>query len=287
MRNKTVFAAVIAASFLLSANAQQGELPAACKPDARGSMNYAACADAAEPGSPVRAFALINLGTAAYLQGDYAEAVKRYDEAIPPGKTVMSDVYFHAFRGGAYAHVGRDAEAYKDARLALDMLNGKPGLPPEALLPKGGDAQPVYETILPILKKNGDPDLAAAITAYSALPADGWVGWSNRAAVLQELGDLPAAVKASNEAMKLKPDHPAVLNNHCYVLTQAGDAAGALPYCEKAVQLAPKQAAVRHSHASALAQAGRCREAEEALAQARTLDPSSATYKQPLACRPA
>lgn len=263
----------------------QESIPPACRQDSRGEVDYKACAAAAAPGSGARSLALINLGTEAFMDGAYAEAVRLYDEAAPPGKEIKSDVRFHAYRGSAYQHVGRTGEAYKDAQFALGILNGTANAPPEFSVPK--DRQPtIYELILPILKANRDPGLPGALSAYSVLPAQTWIDWANRAAVLEQMDDLPAAVKANLEALKLAPTHPAVLNNHCYILTRSGDAKSALPYCQKALEAAPDQAAVHHSYASALAGAGQCAQANTELEAARRLDPSSATYKKPLTCKP-
>src|SRR5687768_12078105 len=91
------------------------DVPAVCRPDAAGSMDVQACADAAPKGSPVRALALINLASQAYLAGQYAKALSFYDEAIPPSMAVTSDIVFHAFRGDTYAHAGRDEAARADA----------------------------------------------------------------------------------------------------------------------------------------------------------------------------
>lgn len=266
------------------AHAQDAEqTPAACKPDPRGAINLTACAAAAAPGSAERAFALINLGTQAYVAGNHTEAARLYDQAVPPGLTVMSDVYFHAFRGGAYHHVGRKEEAYKDARLAFDIVSGKPGLPPQ-IARVDGDLEPIYVSILPILKENADPDYASALAAFVALPAGDWVDWSNRAGILSDFGELDGAAKASAEALKLNPTHPAVLNNHCYMLMLAGDPASGLPYCQKAVSADPSHPSGHHSLATVLAKLGRCADAEAALAEARKRDPGSVKYKEPLAC---
>jgi Flp pilus assembly protein TadD len=265
------------------AYAQGGDVTPTCRPNARGAVDYRACAAAAPAGSPERVLALINLASEAFMDRNFPEAVRLYDEAIPPGKQVYSDVYFHAFRGSAYDHVGRDADGYRDARIALDMLTGKRATPGMRITP--ASAAPAYDLILPILRKNGDADFAAALSAYRAIPPDGWAGWTNRASVLNDLGERDAALTASEEALKLNSTHPGVLNNHCYILTMKGDAAAALPYCDRAVAAAPDEGAVHHSRATALAAAGRCADAEAALATARRLDPSSATYRETLACK--
>ena len=281
---KLAFSLLAIVALTGAASAQTGD-PPECRADARGEINYRACAAVAAPGSGMRALALINLGSEAFRDGDYAEAVRLYDEAAPPGQEVKSDVRFHAYRGSAYQHVGRTAEAYKDAQFALSILNGTAKVPPEFSAPK--DRQPaVYELILPILKANGDPGLAGALAAYSTLPAQTWIDWANRAAMLEQMDDLKAALTANGEALKLAPTHPAVLNNQCYILTRAGDAKSALPYCRKALEGAPQQAAIHHSYATALAGAGQCAEATTELDAARRLDPSSATYKKPLTCKP-
>lgn len=270
----------------IPAVAQQGaKMPAACRPDKTGEVNQRACADALPVGSPERALPLINLGAEAFLNRNFGEAVRLYDEAIPPGKTIVSDVRFHAFRAGAYSHVGRDAEAYRDARLALDMLNGKsvePGVIPAARPVSAGE---IYATILPILKKNRDAGFPAALAAYTAIPSNSWIDWANRAGVLDELGEGKAAADASAHALALNPTHPAVLNNHCYILANGGKAAEALPYCQKAIAAAPNEPSIHHSYATALALAGKCKDAVAELAVARRLDPSSATYKKPIACK--
>jgi Flp pilus assembly protein TadD len=139
--------------------------------------------------------------------------------------------------------------------------------------------------ILPILKKNSDPGFPDALAAYISVPSAGWMDWANRAGVLDELGEGAAAADASAHALALNPTHPAVLNNHCYILANGGKAAEALPYCEKAIEAAPNEPSIHHSYATALALAGKCEEGDAELTIARRLDPSSATYKKPIACK--
>lgn len=92
-------------------------------------MNYQACVDAAPAGSPARSLALINLGAQAYQRQNYAEAVRLYDQAQPPGGAQMySDASFHANRADAYQHVGRTQEAVADARTAWLLLSDSPEL---------------------------------------------------------------------------------------------------------------------------------------------------------------
>lgn len=286
MKPYVIIAAIVAfacgATLAAGQNAQQ--TPAECRPNVQGVIDFRACAAAAPVGSGIRMLALINLGTEALESRNFAEAVRLYDEAVPPGKKITSDVRFHAFRASAYDHVGRSEEAYEDARLALDMLNGRPG-PAGQVSGAPGEAALVYELVLPILKERGDSGFTGGLAAYRSIPVSDWIGWANRAAVLEQLGDFQAAIAANGEALKLNAGHPAVLNNHCYILVRAGNAADAMPYCERAVAAAPNEASIRHSFASALAATGKCVEANAELDAARRLDPTSVTYKQPLDCK--
>src|SRR5262249_22531307 len=99
------FMCALTTGFAVSQTAA-GDVPAVCRPDATGFVNYQACVDAAPAGSPARMLALINLGTQAYQRQDYAEAVRLYDEAQPPAPAqIFSDASFHAYRADAYNHV--------------------------------------------------------------------------------------------------------------------------------------------------------------------------------------
>lgn len=256
---------------------------AACRPDARGVVDYAACAAVAPPGSPQRALSLINLGTQAFLRQDYANAVRFYDQAQPKGGDIIfSDAAFHAFRASAYNHVGRAEDAAAEARASLVMLQRKPGLPGP---PGMDDAEALLPYILPVLKEAKDPEFERALATYRGLPAKDWISHANRAAVLIQLEDLPGALAANEKAMTLQPGHPAVLNNACIILTKTGRPAEALTSCEKAITAAPDVAAIHDSHADALAAVGKCVEAEAVLATARRLDPSSAHYQRALVCK--
>jgi Flp pilus assembly protein TadD len=275
---------LVALGTLLAAGSVQAQdsVPAACREDAQGQVDFRACAEVAPKGSPLRSLSLINLATAAYVQNDYATAVRLYDEAVPPGQKVYSDASFHAFRGAAYEKVGRSREALEDARTALTLIRSPPENPQ---LRSPRDPEEILPNILPILKRASDPEFAGALTMYQAIPARDWISHANRAGVLQELGDLPGALAANGQAMKLQPDHPAVLNNACYMLALARRPAEGLPYCERAVAAAPDVAAVRHSYATALAALGRCAAAEAEMATARRIDGVSQAYREKLDCK--
>lgn len=252
-------------------------------------INYRTCADAAPAGSAARSWALINLGRQAFIEGDMARAVRLYDEARPgEGQEIYSDPLFHAFRGAAYEHVGRSKEALADARTSWDILSGARIVDPQNPPPTEGEYRSfVLFFMLPILKAGGDPAFVPAFAAYQRIPADGVDSLIRRAALLEQLGDLPGALAASEKLMKLRPDEPEQQNNHCYTLVRAERAAEGLAYCEAAVASLPEIPQFRHSYASALAQLGRCDDAERQMAEARRLDPAGATYREPLPCQAA
>jgi tetratricopeptide (TPR) repeat protein len=250
-----------------------------------------ACADATDEGTPIHSLAMINLGAEAYEQGDYASALRYYDKAEISGQRVSSDVIFHTFRGDTYRHAGRTAAAAEDARRAWMYLIGQPpvGTDPRDLRPIDDDVRFfVLTIILPILKDGDAAVFEQARTMYAGLPLDGsdWAALSNRATVLMDLGDFPAAIADSKRAVDLQPGDAGLQNNHCYVLTMAGQPGAGLPHCERAVALAPDVAPVRHSYAAALAGVGRCEDSGRQLAEARRLDPSGVIYREALACTP-
>lgn len=274
----------LALSLTLSPASQIKEVPT---PPACRTTDYQACADATAPGSPPHSWALINLGTQAYLARDFAGAVHLYDEARLPGQTIASDAHFHAFRGDAYHHVGRDKEALDDARMAWRLLEGDPTLPAEFRARFTADDEPrslILTLILPLLKAGNDPAFVPALAAFQGIPVTDWVGHAQRASILDELGDFDGALDHNARAMAGNPDHPGLLNNHCYYLSHAGRGTEAIGFCLSAIKMVPEEPAFRESYATALALLGRCAEAEAEMATARRLDPSSVLYREPLDC---
>ena len=279
--------ALIAALSLASPQNEESDMtvPASCQVPLE-QINYRTCADAAPKGSPVRSWALINLGTQAFITGDTALAVSLYDEATPKdGQQIYSDPMFHAFRGAAYHSVGRAEEALTDARTSWEILNGTRVVDPQ--YPPSTD--PAYRSfvlgfILPILKTGNDPSFSAAFETYQGITVDDTDALIRRALVLDQLGDFTGSLAASEKAIERLPEDPYLKNNHCYTLVRAERAAEGLPYCEAAMASLPESAPVRHSYASALAQMGRCDEANQQMAEARRLDPASESYREELTC---
>lgn len=278
------FASAIAAATLLAAGAALAQAPAeetpeACRPDGQNRIDYQACAAAAPKGSPIRALALINLGSEAVMAQNFTAAVRFYDEAVPPGRKLFADASFHAFRARAYDAVGRKEAAVEEARTALDALD-RP-----VVAGRRPDPDIVLSYILPIFYRAEAPEFYVSLRRYLALPARDWVTYANRAAVLIDVDRYSEALAANAEALKSEPGHPVLLNNLCVALTKMGRASEALPQCKTAVDLAPEHAALRDSYADALAALGRCSEAKAELATAQRLDPAATVYQRMLSCK--
>lgn len=270
------------------------EIPRACNANLTAQFSWRACYAASDEGSLIRVLAALNVASEAYLERDYAEAVRLFDEVdvILDGEDLWPDPWLDAFRADAYQHVGRDKDALERAASSWTALRDEAAA--GAALAESGleplsdeDTGNVLTLILPVLKKGGHPAFAPALAAFRALPVTGWADQARRAGVLEQLGDFDGALAASNEALKAQPGDPGLENNHCYILTRAGRPAEALPFCERAVAGLPEAAYARHSLAATLAGLGRCEDSAAELAEAARLDPSSALYRQPIACTPA
>lgn len=286
MRLLAIAAFACALSAPSSALAQQ-QLPPACQGAGQRVVDWQACLDALPADSGWRPLALINLGTEAFMREDYAAAVRHYDAARPrDGRQMLSDILFHTLRGAAYWRVGRRDDAIADADVVHRMLMRDPTLPmpPEQYLAPNVPEEMIYVYLLPVWQAGDEARFQQALARFRALPVTDWIGMSNRASTLSEVGDTAGALEFSARAVAAAPDEPAALNNHCYVLLQSGRAAEGLPFCERAVARAPTAAVARHSMAEVLAALGRCDEAEAQLAEARRLDPATAAYQAPLAC---
>lgn len=149
------------------------QAPPECRYNAAGQIDYQACLRVSQPGSPWRSLSLINLGTQAFANADYAAAVRYYDEAQPPGEgTFYSDASYHAYHAAALQQVGRQSEAIVEARRSLAVLRNDPSLPAvvrQQFSSVQVDRELVYTAILPVLHAAGDAE-TARVCAQSSWP---------------------------------------------------------------------------------------------------------------------
>lgn len=202
MRGVVVAAALCALAS--PALAQQDQPPAACHYDAVGRVDYQACLNASAPGTPWAMLSHINLGTQAFQDANYVAAISHYDAAQPSnGDSFYSDASFHAYYAATLQQVGRLREGAAQARRALAILRNDPSLPDgvrQNFSSVQVDHELVYALILPVLHASGDEQAMTVRNAYLQMPAADWVSWANRAGVLQQIGDLPGALLASERA---------------------------------------------------------------------------------------
>ncbi len=258
-------------------------VPAVCQGQ---EIDYAACAEAAGPGSPLAMLSYMNLGTQAFMVDDFARAAAYYDLSTPPdGGQTFSDAFLHAYRAYAFKRVGRLDDATRDAQLAWRWLQS----------PSAGGRRPPWTSgardhvltyILDIMVDQDVPGAQDALDMYLTLPADDWIALVNRVGVLTEIGRLEEALPLSEAALDLESEHPAVTNNHCYLLTLMGRAGEALSYCERALVMEPQNPTLLATHARTLAALGLCDQSEYQRAAALALEPGYHALAEPYPCTP-
>jgi len=241
--------------------------------------DFQQCLDQAE-NDDVRSFAHINLGTMAYFENDFPKAASHYDAAILPGKTLTSDIYFHAWRAATYDRVGRPADGLKDAKKVYWALKGNEI--------KGNGAQKaVMEAVLPVLFKEHETEMLDSLLGFYAATEDtDAIDLSNKVAIFSQVGRPEAAMPFLAKMVEMEPDNPAILNNYCYTLAENDKAEQAFPYCEKANQLQPDTAFILHSMAFTLAKMGQCERSETFRMRAHVLQPDEIDYQERVPCQP-
>jgi Flp pilus assembly protein TadD len=232
----------------------------------------------------------MSLGYDAFQQGNSAAALAAFDAADRlAGGYLYLNPELHAMRAATFNAAGRNDTALREARIAFDYLNEGPLVTKELrdrffATNQLVDLDLVYAAVTVIFKKNNDVRFEPSLRALlSRSPTDA-PGWSNRGALLGDLERHSEAVVASQRAVRMEPNNPLVLNNHCFILTQAGRANEGLPVCAKAIRLAPNISPIRSSYSTTLAKLGRCTEAAEQKAIALRLDPNSEEALKPLEC---
>jgi tetratricopeptide (TPR) repeat protein len=228
----------------------------------------------------VRGFAHINLGTMAYFENDFSKAASHYDAAILPGKSISSDIFFHAWRAATYDRVGRPADGLEDAKKVYWALKGNEI--------EGNVAQKaVMEAVLPLLFEEGETEMLDGLLHFYAATEDaGIIDLSNKVAIFSQVGRPDAAMPFLVKLVEMEPENPVVLNNYCYTMAENGKSEQALPYCEKANRLQPDTAFILHSLAFVLAKTGQCDRSETFRKRAQALRPDDIDYQERVPCQP-
>ena len=101
-------------------------------------------------------------------------------------------------------------------------------------------------------------DYAGSLAQYRsalAIEPNNALVLNNAAWVAQQVKD-PKALEYAEQANKLVPDNPAIMDTLGGILVEKGDTARGLELIKKAVDGAPKAAGIRLNYARALAKAG-------------------------------
>lgn len=245
--------------------------------------DWESCAKDAEPNSPIYLLAHANLGTRAYLEGDFGTAARHYDLSAPDGLNMFSDAFLQLYRSTTFVRVGRMDDAKRDVSVLLSQLEtGQLGMGNR--IPFSDDVLlQIYPTLISTLRElNMMEEMDSVVASYAVLPANDFYAIANKAAVFAEIGRYGEALPLSEKLIESHPEHPAILNNHCYLLTLMERGEDAVPFCQKAVAIEPDISSFQHSLAEAFAESHQCPEALAAKRRALELEPDNVSFQEPL-----
>ena len=276
-------------AFGSAAEESKPDIPESCEAAIAGQgddlLRWKSCFEDAEPNSGPWFLAAMNLGTEAFYRNDHETAASYYRQTMTERFKTFSDIILHANRAATFETTGDTAFAEKDAMAAWRLFQRGETLMPGVPLDDGIKGYVLVNILEPL--QQADPDaFETAKAAYLALPLEDLQDRANRAALLQNIGELDAAIEESETLLVALPDNAQVLNNHCYMLHEAGRDEEAETYCRQALEIMPDAAPIKHSLASVLAGLGQCEQAETLRLEAKAASPSTAAYDEKLACTP-
>jgi tetratricopeptide (TPR) repeat protein len=176
--------------------------------------------------------------------GDQAEAVRRYSEALRDG---IAFAWVHANRGHARIrlHDFAEAEADLDAALRLDPT-----------LQRAWNNRALARNSL----KRYDAAIADATEALRLDPDDAFA-WNNRGYARDALGDHAGAVADYTQALARQPAFGKALSNRALARRALGDVAGAIEDWDAGLAVAPDDPPALYSRGNAHALLGHLAEA--------------------------
>lgn len=196
-----------------------------------------------DPKSPL---GLVMEGDIRMMQKDYNAASRAYDAALHVAKTPALFIKAH----DALVRGGKTKEA--DAR-AVQWLKDQPA------------DKSLQFYLADMEMRTGRSQLA--IEHYQALlqqEPDNIVALNNLATLYQKENDS-RDLSTAEQAYKLKPGHPAVLDTLAWIVLQRGDFKRAMPLLQEAVAKSPKSGTLRYHLAAGYAKSGDKAKARETL----------------------
>ena len=209
--------------------------------------------------NPICAEAYNNLGNALREQGQLAEAVAQYQEAL---RLKPDYAEAHNNLGNALREQGQLAAAVAQYQEALRL---KP------------DYAEAHNNLGNALKEQGQ--LAEAVAQYQEairLKPDYAEAHNNLGNALREQGQLAEAVAQYQEALRLKPDYAEAHNNLGIALKEQGQLAAAVAQYQEALRLKPDYAEAHSNLGVALKEQGQLAEALAQYQEALRLKPDYA-----------
>jgi Flp pilus assembly protein TadD len=211
------------------------------------------------------------------LLGDRYEAAERWDDAI-----------------AAYGRIAASSPVYMNARLQIAQAYQKQKKPEEALkvlndaLTGTRDDLELYASIGDV--QRGEEKYAEAAETYTkAIALIGepqerhWTIYYTRGIALERSKRWVDAERDLNQALKLKPEQPLVMNYLAYTWVEAGVKLNeALAMLKRAVELRPEDGFIIDSLGWAYFRMGDYKSAIRYLEQAIQLEPSEATVNDHL-----
>ncbi|MDW3684150.1 hypothetical protein RA280_20825 [Cupriavidus sp. CV2] len=163
-----------------------------------------------------------------HFAGRYLEAIENAEKAGKLARNLYQPYYWRAF---STLELQRHDEAYR-------------------IIQEGLKAHPRNADMLSmcgrILNAQGKLENARIVLRDCvALAPASLEGWANYAIVLQKMGLHADAKQASLEALKIAPDHPAILANYANDLKDTGFAEEAITVLRKAAAMAPTNKSIR------------------------------------------
>jgi tetratricopeptide (TPR) repeat protein len=211
-----------------------------------------------EPGAVKSAEDWFNEGVALDDQGNYADAIKAYDEAVKLDPNYAEAWYNN---GNALYRQGKYDESIKAFNEAIKAYD-------EAIKQDPNDANLCYGKGNALNARGKYDDAIKAYDEAIRLDPNYAEAWNNKGEVLRNQGKYDDAIKCNDEAIRLDPNDAKAWNNKGLTLNAQGKYDDAIKCYDEAIRLDPNLFYAWTNKSNALYALGRTTEASAAIAKA-------------------